>query len=325
MWLVTGGAGFIGSHIVDALIADGLSVRVFDNFSSGHRANLEPAREAARRKGVTFEVLEGDLRSDADVSAAVKGTEVVLHEAALGSVERSVQDPMTSHEVNITGTLRLLVAARDAGVRRVLFAGSSSVYGDLDALPKSESMPTRPISPYGLTKLAGEQYMRIFAQIYGLETVVLRYYNVFGPRQDPNSIYSAVIPIFIDRLTKGIPPIVNGDGNTSRDFTYVENVVRANLLAARAPAEKVSGQIINVACGSRHTLNDMLATLRRLTGRDVAAEHRAERVGDVRHSQADITLARELLKFEPVVSFDEGLARTVAWFNASRTAADPVG
>lgn len=321
IWLVTGGAGFIGSHLVDALIEEGLGVRVFDNFSSGRRENLEPAQEAARRKGVPFEIVEGDLRNDADVKAAVRGTKVVFHEAALGSVERSVQDPLTSNEVNVTGTLRVLVAAREAGVRRVLFAGSSSIYGDLDLLPKTEAMPARPISPYGLTKLAGEQYMRIFARIYGLETVTLRYFNVFGPRQDENSIYAAVIPLFISRLTRGEPPQVNGDGETSRDFTFVENVVRANLLAARAPAAKVSGQIINIACGSRHSLNAMLATLRRLTGRDIASEHRDERVGDVRHSQADITLARELLGFEPTVSFDEGLARTVAWFNASRRAA----
>jgi nucleoside-diphosphate-sugar epimerase len=317
--LVTGGAGFIGSHLVERLLRDGCHVRVLDNFSSGRRVNLAAALEGSGAPAGRLEVLEGDLRSDSDVAAAVRDREVVFHEAALGSVERSVQDPMLTHEVNATGTLRLLIRARDAGVRRMLFAGSSSVYGDIEALPKSEEMPVRPISPYGLSKLAGELYCRIATRLYGLETVTLRYFNVFGPRQDPGSLYAAVIPIFISKLRAGEAPLINGDGEQSRDFTYVANVVEANILAARAPAEKVGGRLFNIACGSRYTLKQLVEILGRLTGSRIAPRHGPPRPGDVRHSEADITAARAALGFEPGVSFEEGLARTVDSFGRGAT------
>jgi nucleoside-diphosphate-sugar epimerase len=312
--LVTGGAGFIGSHLTERLLAEGFQVRILDNFSNGRRENVTAVRDAAGSNARALDVLEGDLRSDADIASALKGVEVVFHLAALGSVERSIRDPLTSHEVNATGTIRLLLAARDAGVRRVLFAGSSSVYGENLALPKNEEMLTMPMSPYAASKRDGEIYCRLFQRLYGLETITLRYFNVFGPRQNPNSQYAAVIPLFIDRLMRNEPPLVQGDGEQTRDFTFVENVVEANVKAARAPAEKVSGRIFNIACGDRYSLNHLLDILRRETGRNIPATYCDPRPGDVRDSQADISLARSSFGYEPTVSFEEGLRRTVEYY-----------
>jgi nucleoside-diphosphate-sugar epimerase len=312
--LVTGGAGFIGSHLTERLLAEGFQVRILDNFSNGRRENVTAVRDAAGSNARALDVLEGDLRSDADIASALKGVEVVFHLAALGSVERSIRDPLTSHEVNATGTIRLLLAARDAGVRRVLFAGSSSVYGENLALPKNEEMLTMPMSPYAASKRDGEIYCRLFQRLYGLETITLRYFNVFGPRQNPNSQYAAVIPLFIDRLMRNEPPLVQGDGEQTRDFTFVENVVEANVKAARAPAEKVSGRIFNIACGDRYSLNHLLDILQRETGRNIPATYCDPRPGDVRDSQADISLARSSFGYEPTVSFEEGLRRTVEYY-----------
>jgi nucleoside-diphosphate-sugar epimerase len=320
--LVTGGAGFIGSHLAERLLAEGYQVRVFDNLSTGRRENLEEIRLTAARVAGRLEVIEGDIRNEKELAPALAGVDVVFHQAALGSVERSIQDPLTTHDVNATGTLRLLVAARNAGVKRFIFAGSSSVYGENEALPKTEEMQTLPMSPYALSKRSGELHARLFHRLYGLEALTIRYFNVFGPRQNPHSQYAAVIPLFIDSLMKGEAPTVNGDGEQSRDFTYVDNVIEANLRAARAPAEKVAGRIFNIACGDRYSLNQLLDILRRLTGRDIPAVHAAARAGDVRHSQADISLARASFGYDPVVSFEEGLRRTVEYF---RRTVQPVG
>jgi len=308
--LVTGGAGFIGSHIASRLVEDGHEVRVLDNFSTGARANL------AALDG-SFELLEGDMQSYERAHNAVKGCEVVFHQAALPSVPRSIQDPLTSTAANVTGTLNLLLASRDSGVRRVVFASSSSIYGADETLPKREDLPAMPISPYAVAKQAGESYCRSFWRVYGLETVALRYFNVFGPRQDPLSQYSAVIPKFITALLRGEGPVVYGDGEQSRDFTYIDNVVAANLSAASA--KDASGKVINVANGERITLNQLLSELKDLTGnQDVKAEYRETRVGDVRHSLADIAMARELLGYKSKVDLREGLQRTIDWWKASR-------
>ncbi|MEA2154675.1 MAG: UDP-glucose 4-epimerase [Solirubrobacteraceae bacterium] len=304
--LITGGAGFIGSAIVDGLLAAGHEPRVLDNFSTGNRANL------AHLAG-DIEVVEGDLRSYERVHNAVAGCDVVFHEGALPSVPRSIADPLTSSEINIGGTLNVLLAARDAGVRRVVFASSSSVYGDAPGFPRHESQATEPMAPYAVSKLAAEQYCRVAMRVYGLETVALRYFNVFGPRQDPLSQYSAVIPKFIAALREGSAPVIHGDGGQSRDFTYVSDVVRANLLAADAPVA-AAGRVINVACGRDHSLNELVALLQRLVGSDVEPEHSEARPGDVRRSLADIALAGELLAFTPEVTFEEGLRRTVESF-----------
>ncbi len=307
MYLVTGGAGFIGSNIVDALVKRGERVRVFDNFSTGKWEHLEQSRDM-------IEVLEGDLRRPADVARAVEGVEVVLHQAALRSVPRSVDDPLATNDVNITGTMNLLLACREKGVRRVVYASSSSVYGDNPALPKVETQPTVPVSPYAASKLAAEHYCRIFTRLYGLETVSLRYFNVFGPRQDPESKYSAVIPRFMSAALAGEPLEVHGDGLQSRDFTFVENVVEANLRAAVATS--AAGEVMNVACGERYTLLDIIAVVEDLVGRRLVRDHRPPRPGDVRHTLADIGKARELLDFEPKVGFREGLERTFSYFRA---------
>ncbi len=304
-YLVTGGAGFISSHLAEALVSQGEQVRVLDNFSTGSAANL--AGIAAR-----IEVVEGDIRSYHVVLEAMAGVDFVLHQAALPSVPRSVRDPITTTEVNVLGTVNVLHAARAAGVKRVVTASSSSVYGDNPAMPKREDMRPQPLSPYAVSKLSAEQYGQAFRQVYGLETVALRYFNVFGPRQDPNSQYAAVIPKFIRALLDGEPLTVHGDGAQSRDFTYVENVVAANLLACRAP--NAAGAAVNVACGERHSLLALIDRLAAHTGRAPRVEHTEPRPGDVPHSQADISLARELLGYEPVVAFDEGLRRTVEWF-----------
>ncbi len=304
--LVTGGAGFIGSHLVEGLLARGDAVRIFDDLSSGRREHLEGP-------GGDLEVVLGDVRDLDALRGAARGCDAVLHEGALPSVKRSVEDPRLAHDVNATGTLNVLVAARDVGVRRVVFASSSAVYGESAALPKVETMPPEPVSPYAAQKLAGERYCAIFHGLYGLETVALRYFNIFGPRQDPRSEYAAVVPRFVTALLRGQRPTVFGDGEQSRDFTYVANVVAANLRALEAPAAAL-GRAFNVACGERYTLNALLDAIRRETGRDLAATYEAPRPGDIRHSQAGIELARAVLGYEPAVSFEEGIRRTVAWY-----------
>ncbi|MBL7199912.1 MAG: SDR family oxidoreductase [Anaerolineae bacterium] len=304
-YLVTGGAGFIGSNIVAVLVGGGEHVRVLDNYSTGQQENLAPVLER-------IELVEGDLRDLETCRRAVEGVEYVLHQGAVPSVQRSVDDPLASNEANVDGTLNLLVAARDAGVRRVVYASSSSVYGDSPALPKREDMPTAPKSPYATSKLAAEHYCRAFTEVYGLETVSLRYFNVFGPRQDPASEYSAVIPLFIGAMLAGRRPTVYGDGLQSRDFTYVDNNVQANLLAATAPG--VAGQTFNIACGERYSLLDLIAALNRILGTGIEPLFGPPRPGDVKHSLADITRAQEELGYAVTVSFEEGLERTVAWY-----------
>ncbi len=300
-YLVTGGAGFIGSNIVEELVRRGDRVRVLDDLSNGRESNLEPFMDV-------IEFLRGDVRDADVVREAVRDVDVVLHLAALGSVVRSVEDPVTSNDVNVNGTLRVLVAARDAGVRRVVYSSSSSVYGDNPALPKREDLATSPISPYAVSKLAGEQYTRVFAGVYGLETVCLRYFNVFGPRQRPDSPYAAVIPLFMGRAARGEPLVVFGDGLQSRDFTYVANVVEANLLAATVPG--VAGRVFNIACARRISLLDIVAILEKLVGGPLEWRHEDPRVGDVRHSEADIGAACRDLGYRVQVDFEEGLRRT---------------
>jgi len=308
-YLVTGAAGFIGRSIAAALLARGESVRGVDNFITGNRANLAGLE--------AMEFLEGDLADPAACAAACKGIEVVFHEAALASVPRSVADPVATHVNCVTATLNLLVAARDASVRRVVYAGSSSAYGDTPTLPKREHMTPRPISPYAVAKLAGEHYMASFTRVYGLETVTLRYFNVFGPYQDPTSHYSGVLAVFCRKMLRGEQPTIYGDGEQSRDFTYIDNVVHANLLAAAAPAEKVSGQMMNAATGTRITLNETYRILRELTGYKGEPAYGPPRAGDVRDSLADIAMAEERLGYQPLVDFREGLRRTIAWYRAN--------
>jgi UDP-glucose 4-epimerase len=304
--LVTGGAGFIGSHIAERLLALGHEVRVLDNFATGKRANLAGF-------GDQIELIEGDIQSYERANKAVTGCDVVLHQAALPSVPRSIQDPLTSNATNVIGTLNILLAARDHDVRRVIYASSSSVYGRNPALPKQETLATEPISPYATAKLAAEGYCRSFNAVYGLETVALRYFNVFGPRQDPLSEYAAVIPRFITSLAAGRAPVVFGDGEQSRDFTYVDNVVDANVAAIGADADAVAGSAINVACGSRVSLNQLIAELQEILETNIEPAYAAPRSGDVKHSHADVGRARELLGYEPKVSLREGLRRTVAY------------
>jgi nucleoside-diphosphate-sugar epimerase len=303
LYLVTGGAGFIGSHLSEELVRRGERVRVLDNLSTGKRGNLEHI------PGVEF--VEGDVADAAACSRAVQGVDVVLHQAAIPSVPRSVKDPVTSNRANLDGTLNVLVAARDGGVRRLVFAGSSSAYGDTPTLPKREDMPTRPLSPYALQKLVGEQYCQMFTQLYGLETVVIRYFNVFGPRQDPGSPYSGVISLFSTALLAGRQPTIFGDGEQTRDFTFVSNVVDGVLRASSAPL--ASGEVINVATGGRISLNQLLQAMNDIVGTAIAPAYAEERAGDVRDSQADITKARTLLGYEPHVQLEEGLRRTLDW------------
>ncbi len=305
-FLVTGGGGFIGSNLTHQLVEAGHQVRVFDSFATGRRENL------AGLEG-RFDLIEGDLRDADAVRRAVDGMEFVLHQAALPSVPRSVAAPIESNDVNVNGTLNVLVAARDAGVKRVVYAASSSAYGDTDVLPKVETLPTKPLSPYAVAKLAGEHYCAAFSRVYGLETVALRYFNVFGPRQDPASQYSAVIPLFISAIQAGRPLMIHGDGEQSRDFTYIDNVVQANLRACVAGTEAV-GEAMNVGVGSRITLNQLAAELGRIMGRMPEIIYTERRAGDVRDSQASIEKAQRLIGYEPTVSLAEGLARTVAFF-----------
>ena len=305
-YLVTGAAGFIGRSIASALLARGETVRGIDNFLAGKRSNLAGLE--------AMEFIEGDLANPADCAEACKDIEIVYHEAALASVPRSVADPVTTNIHCVDATLNLLVAARAAGVRRVIYAGSSSVYGESPELPKREDMLPEPISPYAVAKLAGEHYVRTFTRVYGIETVVLRYFNVFGPFQDPTSHYSGVLAIFCRKMLAGEQPTIYGDGEQSRDFTFIENVVHANLLAGDAPAAEVSGQMMNLATGQRITLNQTYEILRELTGYTGKPAYAEGRSGDIRDSLADITLAKKLLGYEPVVDFREGLRRTVDWY-----------
>jgi len=303
--LVTGGAGFIGSHLVEGLLARGYKVRVLDNFATGRRENLADVLPR-------IELLEGSVTNLTTARSAMRGVEVVFHQAALPSVPRSVKNPLESNEVNITGTLNILVAARDAGVKRVVYAASSSAYGDQPILPKVETMPPDPLSPYAIAKLAGEMYARAFTQLYGLSTVSLRYFNVFGPRQDPTTQYAGVLAKFCTCAVEGKPYPVYGDGEQSRDFTYVANVVAANIRAAECAVE--GAPVINIACGERTTLNQIIAVLNELTGQNLPAQYGAPRAGDVRHSHADITRARTLLGYAPEIDLREGLRRTLEWY-----------
>jgi nucleoside-diphosphate-sugar epimerase len=311
MYLVTGGAGFIGSHLCEELVRRGHRVRVADSLITGRRSNLDHV------PGVEF--LEGDMADLEFARRAVDGCEYVLHQAAIPSVPRSVKDPVTSNRANVDGTLNALVAARDAGVKRLVFAASSSAYGDTPTLPKHEEMPTNPLSPYALQKVIGEQYLQLFTTLYGLETVSIRYFNVFGPRQDPSSPYSGVISVFATALLEGRGPTIYGDGEQTRDFTYVANVVDGVLRACEAPG--ASGEIINVATGGRISLNRLFHVMRDLVGGDVTPSYAAPRAGDVRDSQADIGKARRLLQYEPLVGFEEGLKRTVDWYRTAGAAA----
>jgi nucleoside-diphosphate-sugar epimerase len=305
-YLVTGAAGFIGRSIAAELLARGETVRGIDNFVTGKRENLIGLE--------AMDFVQGDLADPAACAEACAGVETIFHEAALASVPRSVEDPVATNVACVDATLNLLVAARAAGVRRVIYAGSSAAYGDAATLPKHEGMLPDPISPYAVAKLAGEHYMRSFTRVYGLETVVLRYFNVFGPYQDPTSHYSGVLAIFCRRMLADEPITIHGDGEQSRDFTYIENVVHGNLLAAAAPAEKVSGRMMNLATGSRATLNQTFAILRELTGYTGEPAYGPSRAGDIRHSLADIGVAKKLLGYEPKVDFREGLRRTVEWY-----------
>jgi UDP-glucose 4-epimerase len=312
--LVTGGGGFIGSNLVDRLLRDGHDVRVLDNFATGHRQNLSDHID-------DIDLVEGDIQSYERAHTAVRGCDVVYHQAALPSVPRSVQDPLTSNAANVIGTLNVLLAARDEGVRRVVFASSSSAYGANSELPKREAMAALPISPYAVAKLAAEGYCRAFHEVYGLETVALRYFNVFGPRQDPLSQYAAVIPRFILAFLADERPVVYGDGEQSRDFTYIDNAVEANLLAASA--DGVAGETFNIACGEHISLNALLGKLRELTGKAIEAAYEPPRPGDVRHSQAEISSARERLGYSPSVDVMDGLARTLEWYADRERSAAP--
>jgi nucleoside-diphosphate-sugar epimerase len=304
-YLITGGAGFIGSHIVRRLISRGKLVRVVDNLFTGRSARLDDVRDS-------IEFVDGDLADDRVSDAVVRDVDYVLHQAAVPSVQRSVSDPVGTNRANLTATLNLLEASRRAGVRRFIYAGSSSAYGDTEILPKKEDMPPNPLSPYALQKLVGERYCKLYYDLYGLETVSLRYFNVFGPDQDPHSEYSAVIPKFITKLLAKQPLTVYGDGEQSRDFTYVENVVEANMLAVRAV--KAPGSVCNIGCGEHITLNKLIRLLEEILGVKANVNYAATKAGDVRHSLADITRARHLLGYEPKVMVKEGLRRTVQAF-----------
>jgi nucleoside-diphosphate-sugar epimerase len=310
--LVTGGAGFIGSNLTEELLKRGHVVRVLDDFSTGKRENL-----IFDVKYPSLKVIEGDIRDLHTCQKAVERMEYVFHQGALPSVQRSVEDPETSNAVNVGGTLNILLAARGKGVKRVIYASSSSVYGDTPTLPKHEEMPTNPLSPYALQKYVGEHYCRLFYQLYGLETISLRYFYIFGPKQDPNSLYSAVIPKFIDALVQDRPPVIFGDGEQSRDFTYIENVVQANLLAMSA--EHLHGEAINIACGKRISLNQLLNVLKEILGSKIFPLYQEPRKGDVKHSLADIRKGKEIVGYEPTVGVEIGLKKTAEFFSKART------
>lgn len=303
--LVTGGAGFIGSHIVRRLLDKGRSVRVIDDFSSGKRENLA---EVASQ----VEIVDGTICNMALVQEVMDGVETVFHLAARASVPRSIEHPVPSNEINVDGTVNLLVAAKEAGARRFVYSASSSAYGDTPTLPKKVDMRPDPLSPYAVSKLAAEMYCKVWSHVYGLKTVSLRYFNVFGPRQDPHSAYAAVIPAFVSRMLKGERPVIFGDGEQSRDFCYIENVVDANMRGAEAP--EVNGEVVNVACGERTTLNGIVADINKLLGTNIEPEYQAERAGDVKHSLADITETERVLGYKPLVMFPEGLQRSIEWY-----------
>jgi UDP-glucose 4-epimerase len=306
LYLVTGGAGFIGSHLTEELVRRGHRVRVVDSLITGKRRNV------AHIPGVDF--LEGDLAEPGVAERAVQGVDYVLHQAAIPSVPRSVKDPLTSHRANVDASLNVLVAARDAGVKRLVYAGSSSAYGNTPTLPKHEDMPTNPLSPYALQKLVAEQYCQMFTELYGFETVTIRYFNVFGPRQDPGSPYSGVISLFAAALLEGRQPVIYGDGEQTRDFTYVANVVDGVLRAVEAPG--AAGEVINVATGGRISLNELLLTMNRIVGSHLEAVYKESRAGDVHDSQADIAKAKKLLGYVPIVPLDDGLKHTLDWCRA---------
>ena len=306
-YLITGGAGFIGSNLAGYILDKGHDVVVLDNFATGKRENLTEIEDR-------IVLIDGDVRNREQADQAVGGCAAVFHQAALASVPRSVEHPWASHDVNVNGTVTVLEAARAAGVRRVVFAASSSAYGDQKTSPKHEAMQSLPISPYAAQKVACEMYMQAYAAAYGMETVALRYFNVFGPRQDPNGAYAAVIPAFVSRLLRGEAPIVHGDGEQSRDFCHIANVCEANWLAAHAPAENCDGRPMNIACNQAASLNQILAKLKELLDVDVPPEYGPPRPGDVKHSLADISLAKEKIGYEPFVYFDEGLERAIDWY-----------
>lgn len=304
-YLVTGGAGFIGSHIAAELVKKGHQVRIFDNFSTGKRENISSFLD-------DIELVEDDLREYKACRKAVEDVDFVLHQAALTSVPHSIEDPLLTNEINITGTLNLLLASRDAKVQRLVFASSAAIYGDDPSLPKVEKMEGLPISPYALSKRVGEMYCRVFSQLYGLSTVCLRYFNIFGPRQDPHSQYASVIPNFIGKMLKEEKPLVFGDGEQSRDFLYVSNVVDANILASNA--SEVSGEVFNIAGGEETTINSLVKELNRILNKKIEPAHDDPRHGDIKHSVADISKARKMLKYEPTLSFSDGLKETVRWY-----------
>ena len=314
-YLVTGGAGFIGSHAVRCLLARGEEVIVVDNFLTGSHDNLADVIE-------NIELIEGDIRDLQLMRKTMRKARYCLHQAALPSVPRSIEDPATANDINATGTLNVLLAARDAGIDRFVYASSSSVYGDSPVLPKREDMTPGPLSPYAVNKLTGEYYARVFHSLYGLPTVCLRYFNVFGPGQRPDSPYAAVVPIFIAEMADGRPATIHGDGEQSRDFCYVDNAVAANMLACSAPVERVAGRVFNVACGERHTINELVESLNTILGTQIKPAHIQSREGDVRDSLADITLAGNGLGYEPSIRFAEGLRHTVKWFQEKRSRAD---
>jgi len=305
VYVVTGGGGFIGSHIIENLVRQRNTVKVIDNFSTGKRENIDAFKN-------DVEIIDADLAETKNLAQFLKGADYVIHQAAIPSVPKSILDPLKSHNANVNGTLSLLLACRDAGVKRFVYASSSSLYGDSPTLPKHESMMPNPLSPYGAQKLFAEMYCQVFTKAYGLETVSLRYFNVFGPRQDSTSQYSGVLALFIPAVLQGRRPTIYGDGLQSRDFTYVQNVVEANLLACKVPG--VAGQVFNVACGDRITVNSMLHQINKIVGVDISPIYAEPRSGDIKHSQADITRAREHLGYEPKVSFEEGLRATVEWY-----------
>lgn len=304
-YVVTGGGGFIGSHIVEELVRRNETVTIIDNFSTGKHENVEPFED-------DVEVIEADIAEAKNLTQFLKGADYVIHQAAIPSVPKSIIDPVKSHNANVNGTLRLLVACREAGVKRVVYASSSSLYGDSPTLPKHEGMTPNPLSPYGAQKLFGEMYCQVFTRAYGLETVALRYFNVFGPRQDATSQYSGVLALFIPAVLQDRRPTIHGDGLQSRDFTFVKNVVEANLLACKAPG--VAGEVFNIACGDRITVNSMLQQINKITGKDVAPIYGDPRKGDIKHSHADITRAKERLGYQPKVSFEDGLRSTIEWY-----------
>jgi nucleoside-diphosphate-sugar epimerase len=308
VYLVTGGAGFIGSHIVRRLLADGRTVRVLDDLSTGKRANIAEVESQ-------IEFINGDICDVATVARAMDGVEVVFHLAARASVPRSVEHPRPAHEINVTGALNLLIAARDAGVRRFVYSASSSAYGDTPTLPKIETMRPDPLSPYAVSKLAAEHYCSCWSHVYGLQTISLRYFNVFGPRQDPQGAYAAVIPAFVSRMLRGERPVIFGDGEQSRDFCFVDNVVHANMLAAQA--RETHGEVVNVACGDRTTLNDIVKDINKLLGTNVEPVYQQTRAGDVKHSLADVSAAQRVIGYEPLVYFADGLKRSIDWYKAN--------